>query len=218
MTVALGERGVRGIVLDVEGTTTRVAFVYDVLFPYARSHLRDHLKEHIGGDDATREALAARMESLMDRDVKDPGLKWLQGEIWERGYRDGTLRGEVFPDVPPAFSQWRAAGLEIAIYSSGSVLAQRLLFRTVPCGDLTPHIGHYFDTSVGPKQSPDSYRHIAGAMGLACGELAFVSDSAAELVAARLAGLLTMLCVRPGNALQSPDGADVIQTFDEVLV
>lgn len=216
MSIALRERGVRGIVLDIEGTTTPVAFVTDVLFPYARLHLRDYLRDHVERDEAKVAETAARMESLMDRDVKDPELKALQGKIWVRGYGDGTLKGEVFPDVPPALERWHGAGLDLAIYSSGSVLAQRLLFGTTPAGDLTKRIGHYFDTGVGPKRSSESYTHIATAMARAPRELLFLSDVVAELDAARAAGLQAALCVRPGNAAQDERGVEVIRTFDEV--
>lgn len=139
-------------------------------------------------------------EWLMDRDRKASGLKELQGLIWERGYQDGALRGEVFADVPEALQRWRTEGVGVAIYSSGSVLAQQLLFRSTPFGDLTPHIDAYFDTAVGAKREPDSYRRIAGALGRSPSQLLFLSDVAAELSAARSAGLNAVLCVRPGNA------------------
>ena len=216
MTIALGERGVRGIVLDIEGTTTPVTFVYDVLIPYARAHLREYLRDRAGLDDAALAGLVSRMESLMDRDSKDPDLKRLQGEIWERGYRDGTLRGVVFPDVPPALARWRDAAIDIAIYSSGSVLAQKLLFESTASGDLTRFIAHFFDTGVGPKRSAESYETIAKAVGRASGELLFISDVSAELDAARAAGMQALLCVRPGNATQTAADTEVIRSFDEL--
>jgi enolase-phosphatase E1 len=216
VSIALGERGVRGIILDIEGTTTPVAFVYDVLFPYARAHLRDYLRDHVEQDEAKVAEIAARMESLMDRDVKDPELKALQGKIWVRGYGDGTLKGQVFPDVPPALERWHAAGLDVAIYSSGSVLAQRLLFGTTPAGDLTKLIGHYFDTGVGPKRAQESYARIASELGRAPRELLFISDVVAELDAARAARVQAALCVRPGNAAQDDAAADVMRSFDEI--
>jgi enolase-phosphatase E1 len=137
---------------------------------------------------------------LMDRDRKSPGLKTLQGLIWARGYERGELRGELFPDVAPAMARWRAAGLRIAIYSSGSVLAQQLIFRTSADGDLTPLISDFFDTAVGAKVSAASYQAIATAMELAPAGILFVSDVTPELIAARNAGLQVTLAVRPGNA------------------
>src|SRR4029453_10555879 len=98
---------------------------------------------------------------LMDRDRKSPGLKLLQGLIWQRGVADGTLRGELFPDVAPALARWRSRSIDVAIYSSGSVLAQRLIFGNTPAGDLTPSINQFFDATIGPKRSADSYPAIA---------------------------------------------------------
>ena len=133
---------------------------------------------------------------LMDRDRKSPGLKTLQGLIWQDGYRSGELRGEVYPDVPPALERWRARGIDIYIYSSGSVLAQQLLFESTDAGDLTRFLTGYFDTAVGPKHAPDSYRAIAARIHVAPPQMLFVSDIAAELDAAAAAGWHTALCVR----------------------
>lgn len=242
-----------GVVLDIEGTTTPVSFVYGVLFPYARARLRQFLRGQIGdvelgraisllreehaSDSAAGEhvpewldvdadtdvdtdvdALAGYLEWLMDLDRKSPGLKLVQGQIWERGYADGTLRGEVYADVLPALERWRAAGLTIAIYSSGSVLAQRLLFGNSTFGDLTPFIAQYFDTAVGPKRSPDSYRRIAESMRREARELLFISDVDAELQAARSAGFQTLLCVRSPSAAPATSSSPVVQTFDEIDV
>jgi enolase-phosphatase E1 len=234
-------RGIRGVVLDIEGTTTPVSFVYDVLFPYARAHLREFLDSQVdfGGveqeeallhaeyledlrsgespPDPRREAtLPAYVEWLMHRDRKSPGLKRLQGRIWERGYAEGTLVGEVFPDVPRALRRWYEAGTAIAIYSSGSVLGQRLLFGHTRVGDLTRYIRRYFDTAVGSKRTVKSYVAIAEAMELTGWQLLFVSDVPQELDAAAESGMRTVLCVRPGNAPVESAGRDVIQSFDEI--
>lgn len=213
--------------LDIEGTTTPVSFVYDTLFPFARRHLRAYLRERADSEEvneavallraetpgaaASSDDLAGYLEWLMDRDRKSPGLKLVQGHIWERGYRDGTLRGEVYPDVRPAFERWHAAHVPIAIYSSGSVLAQQLIFGHSTAGDLTPFIDFYFDTAVGPKQSRESYEHIAAAMKQPPAALLFVSDVAAELDAARAAGFQTRLCVRSGDL-----PPDAISSFDQL--
>ena len=243
MTVALGTLGVRGVVLDVEGTTTPISFVYDVLFPYARTHLREFLETHdpsglLGevtrqlreehaADVARGDApppLPADLSSgnatdlepyvlwLMDRDRKSPGLKQLQGMIWQRGFSDGTLRGELFPDVAAALERWRTSSIDVAIYSSGSVLAQRLLFSTTRYGDLTQFIAKYFDTSVGAKRESESYARIAGMMALRPGSILFVSDVIAELEAARESEMQVVHCVRDAGA----PSADVVRSFDEI--
>jgi enolase-phosphatase E1 len=137
-------------------------------------------------------------------------LKRLQGYVWERGYRSGELRGVVFPDIPATMKTWRAGGVGIAIYSSGSVLAQRRLFESLAEGDLTPLISAFFDTSVGPKMSPDSYRAICRALGREPREMVFISDLTKELEAARNAGLAVRLSIRPGNAPQ-PDASNYEQ-------
>ena len=238
MTFSLRERGVRGIVLDIEGTTTPVSFVYDVLFPYAREHLstfiaarqghRDldevvQLLEQEWVDDVARGKHPPPLHSshsivdyanwLMQQDRKSPGLKRLQGQIWEVGYADGSLRGDVYPDVPPALARWREEGHAVAIYSSGSVLAQRLLFSTTPYGDLTRFIAQYFDTAVGPKREAESYAHIAAAMSMPPEKVLFVSDVIAELDAARAAGMQAILCVRDAGTSDTA----AVHSFDEIV-
>ena len=248
MTFELASRGTQEVVLDIEGTTTRIEFVYDVLFPFARRALPLHIREHLD-EPRLRETLrrlrqewiedAARGESppdwqdgdreqrisgiarygawLMDRDRKAAPLKALQGEIWARGYDDGSLRGEVFPDVPEALQRWRTAGIDVAIFSSGSVLAQQMLFQTTLQGDLTRHIGAFFDTSVGPKTVPESYRQIATTLDRSSNNLLFISDAAPELRAARAAGWAVLMCVRPPQTPSSDAEFDVITDFDQVV-
>jgi enolase-phosphatase E1 len=243
VSFALRDNGIRAIVLDIEGTTTPIAFVHDILFPFARTHLREYLKTQAGSDvrdvlDELRddfdaevsrgeeppgwsassvESVAAFVEWLMDRDRKAPGLKLLQGRIWDHGFRNGTLRGEVYSDVPPALKRWNSAGIDVAIYSSGSEQAQRLVFSTTPSGDLTRFVSRFFDTAVGPKTSADSYRRIARELGSAPADMLFVSDAAAELNAAEDAGAHVLLSVRPGNPPQPGAGHTAIRTFDEIL-
>ena len=230
--------GVRVVLLDIEGTTTAVSFVYDVLFPFARARLGESLAGRVGAED--RRALAAEHghetdESappwphhaaedvaaaaayaawLMDHDRKSTALKALQGRIWAAGYASGTLRSHLYPDVRPALERWRAEGLRIAIFSSGSVLAQRLLFGHTAHGDLTPLIDGFFDTTTGPKRDEQSYGRIAGALSVAPSSVLFVSDVREELDAARAAGLRTALCVRDGAP--PANGHPVVRTFDEV--
>jgi enolase-phosphatase E1 len=206
---------VRVFLLDIEGTVAPIDFVYRTLFPFARQRIADFLAEAQDSDvSAAMESLSAerRRETeavpaddasyllwLMDRDRKSGPLKTIQGRIWQRGYESGELASELFPDVPDALQRWKLAGKQIAIFSSGSVLAQRLLFRYTRFGDLTDLIDAYFDTSTGPKREPGSYRAIASQLKCKPAEIRFFSDVIEELDAARDAGLETVVTIRPGN-------------------
>ena len=233
---------VRGILLDIEGTTTPIAFVHEVLFSYARAHVKEFLEknataEDVGADiallrdehaaegadapsltgDSEIESIAAYVEWLIAVDRKSTGLKSLQGKIWRQGYLDGSLKAQVFADVAPAFERWRDRGLRISIFSSGSVLAQRLLFAHTEAGDLTPFIDSYFDTNVGKKGEAESYRRIAGVMGLPPQEILFISDVVAELDAANEAGMKAVLSIRSGNeSQQNAERYSSIRTFDSI--
>lgn len=228
----------RGILLDIEGTTTPISFVYDVLFPFARKELRAACLQtmnteiekavEILRDEWTTEPEEVRetivdfgdgseyAAYLMDQDRKSTGLKKLQGLIWEEGYRDGALKGVVFEDVSPAFKRWTSQGKRIRIYSSGSVLAQKLLFGFSNHGDLTGFIEGYHDTTSGPKKEPESYNQIAQAYDLPPDRILFLSDNLDELQAARLAGLQTALAIRPGNAPVPEHDHAVVRSFDEI--
>lgn len=234
---------VRGILLDIEGTTTPIAFVHETLFSYAREHVKNYLAKHFNDEDVRADIqllreehavdvkqgkhpppLTAEIESivgyvnwLIDLNRKSTGLKSLQGKIWQEGYSDGTLRAPVFPDVAPALVRWRNSGLNVSIFSSGSVLAQQLLFRHTEAGDLTPFISHYFDTAVGKKGEAESYRRIAQTIGFPPEEILFVSDVVSELTAAREAGMKTVLSIRPGNQPQEhADQYQSIQSLEEL--
>ena len=161
-------------------------------------------------------AVVAHLHWLMDQDRKSTGLKSLQGKIWEEGYQAGDLRGEVYPDVPPALERWRRQGIDVAIFSSGSVQAQRSLFASTPAGDLTRFIRAYFDTTTGPKTAPDSYARIAAALERSPSEVLFLSDVAAELDAALTAGMQTALCVRTPGSAPSTGAHPVIHAFDQL--
>ncbi|HET8782367.1 MAG TPA: acireductone synthase [Pyrinomonadaceae bacterium] len=225
------------ILLDIEGTTTPIAFVHDVLFTYARQHVRDYLVQHGSelDDDIAQlrderardveapplangpDAIATYVHWLIDRDRKSTGLKSLQGKIWREGYMNGTLKSQVYDDVRPAFERWQKAGLQISIFSSGSVLAQQLLFAHTDNGDLTPFISDYFDTNVGAKGDPESYRQIANKLNLAPQAILFISDVVTELEAATAAGMQTRLSIRPGNQPQpDPDRFRIIHSLDEL--
>jgi enolase-phosphatase E1 len=163
------------------------------------------------------QSVVAYLHWLMDRDRKSTGLKSLQGKIWEAAYRTGDVRGQVYADVAPALARWRGHGRDIAIFSSGSVQAQRCLFANSTAGDLRPFIRAYFDTTTGPKTAAQSYAQIAEGLERLPAQLLFLSDVTAELDAARQAGLHTRLCVRPPASVPASSGHPVIRTFDEVL-
>lgn len=154
---------------------------------------------------------------LMDQDRKSPALKSIQGKIWEQGYASGELKSRLFPDVARALKRWHEAGSRIAIYSSGSVLAQKLLFRHTDAGDLSPWIDGYFDTATGAKTQRESYTRIAEQLEIDPATALFVSDSAAELDAASSAGWDVRLAVRPGNLpVSDPLRYPVLSSFDEL--
>jgi enolase-phosphatase E1 len=222
---------VKAVILDIEGTTTPIAFVTDVLFPYAHTHLRAYLDAHAG--QPAHESLIARLredvpplvgggpmasvEWLMDRDSKSTALKELQGMICEEGYRRGELVAQVFPDVRPALERWRAQQIGAGIYSSGSVFAQQLLFGHTADGDLTPLLRWHFDTRVGAKGDSASYRRIVDAIQQPAASCLFLSDVPRELDAAQQAGLQVRLVIRPGNAPPPPGhGFESIHTFDDI--
>ena len=205
---------ITAILTDIEGTTSPISFVANVLFPYARTHLAAFLCDH-AEDPAVREsldaarALAGKPEldiagvtelliQWIDEDRKATPLKDLQGLIWADGYVTGAFRGDLYPDVLPALTQWRQAGLPLYIYSSGSVAAQRLLFGHSIHGDLTPLFSGYFDTRIGAKVETDSYRRIAAEIETAPESILFLSDSEKELDAARAVGFRTARLARDG--------------------
>jgi len=164
------------------------------------------------------ESLADYVSWLMDQDRKSTPLKSIQGKIWEAGYNRGEIESEVFADVPRAFERWTSQRREICIYSSGSVLAQKLLFANTNAGDLTRFIRAYFDTSIGPKKEAASYRRIAAEVRRSPNEVLFLSDTTAELAAARKAAFDAMLCSRPGNQQQQGEQEyNVVGTFDDIF-
>jgi enolase-phosphatase E1 len=242
MTVRVSDQ-VQAILLDIEGTTTPIDYVFGVLFPFARNHLEEFLANH-GQTEAVQTdlqwlrqeyetdknqgksvpewngsavtAAVPYIKYLIANDRKSTGLKSLQGKIWDQGYQDGSLRSLLFEDVAPALQRWTAAGKQIFIFSSGSVQAQQLLFRHTQQGDLTGYLSGYFDTQTGPKQQADSYGKIAAAIGLEPEQILFISDVAAELQAAHQAGMAVLFSWRPGNPSNESGGFPVIQSFDGV--
>ncbi|HXG28798.1 MAG TPA: acireductone synthase [Nevskiales bacterium] len=205
---------VRAILTDIEGTTTDIAFVHKVLFPYARARIGDYVRTHASeplvreqlatvsrevGRELTLEGAIGQLIRWIDEDRKITPLKALQGMIWAQGYRNGDFTGHVYPDVPAALRRWHAAGMKLYVYSSGSVQAQKLIFGHTPYGDLTPLFSGYFDTQIGGKREAGSYRRIAQDIGLPAGEILFLSDVGEELDAARAAGMQTTWLLRDGN-------------------
>lgn len=239
---------VEAILLDIEGTTTPVNFVFEVLFPFARDRVETFLTAH-GQEEAVQADLALLWEEyeadreqpgqerslpnwngdnptdavpylhyLIAADRKSTGLKSLQGKIWDQGYQDGTLRSVVFDDVKPAFERWTQAGKQLHIFSSGSIQAQKLLFRHTEVGDLTGYLSGYFDTTTGSKREANSYREIAKAIGIPAPHILFISDVTAELQAAQTAGMQTLFSTRPGNHSSDSEGFRAIESFNDVVL
>ncbi|MGO4552040.1 acireductone synthase [Lysobacter sp. 2RAF19] len=199
------------ILTDIEGTTSSISFVRDVLFPYARRALPGFVREH-GKDPEVRrwldqvamenggvcsdEMIVETLQGWIDEDRKHTALKALQGMVWDAGYRNADFTAPLYPDVAPALRAWRDAGHPLAVYSSGSVPAQKLLFGHTDAGDLTGMFTVWFDTAVGHKRDADSYRRIAAEYGGNAGDIVFLSDIVEELDAARDAGMRTVLLDR----------------------
>lgn len=192
---------------DIEGTTSSISFVADVLFPYARARLSSYCAAH---PKETAPILAevqalepgdpiATMTRWIDTDQKITPLKTLQGMIWDAGFRDGAFQGHVYPDAVAGLRRWHAAGLKLYVFSSGSVAAQKLIFGFSEAGDLTPLFTGYFDTTTGPKRDAIAYTRIAAAIGLPVADILFLSDVAAETDAAKTAGMKALLIDRTGG-------------------
>ncbi len=208
---------IKAIVTDIEGTTSSIEFVHDVLFPYARAHLADFVQAHAAEPAVAAALIATREESAeanadttriieillqwMHDDRKATPLKALQGMIWEHGYDTGDLTGHVYLDAANKLAQWNVAGIKLYVYSSGSVKAQRLLFTHSCVGDLLYLFRGFFDTRTGHKREADSYRAIINVIGLEPHEVLFLSDIAEELDAARSAGMRTLQLVRDSSVI-----------------
>ncbi|WP_243049164.1 acireductone synthase [Dyella sp. RRB7] len=225
---------IRAIVTDIEGTTSSISFVKDVLFPYAYKRLPAFIETH--GDkpeiqhwlhEAAKEAgivEASRQEVIelllrwIDEDRKSTALKALQGMIWKEGYENGDFQAHLYPEVSARLHAWRAEGLHLYVYSSGSVPAQRLFFRYSEAGDLTPLFSGYFDTETGPKREQASYEKIAGAIGEQPGHILFLSDIVQELDAARAAGLRTGWLLRAPLEMPDTPRHPAYRDFDAIVL
>ena len=204
---------IKAIVTDIEGTTSSLSFVKDVLFPYAREHMADFVRGHVkdavvtrwldevrqvDGSALSNDEVIAQLIRWIDEDKKITPLKALQGMIWEDGYKKGDFKGHMYEDAVRHLRKWKDAGIRLYVYSSGSVLAQKLLFAHTDYGDLTPLFSGYFDTNIGGKREADSYRKIAESIGIAPAHTLFLSDIREELDAAQATGMQTQWLVRDG--------------------
>lgn len=201
----------QAILTDIEGTTSSISFVKDVLFPYARRALPAFVRQHGQEPEVRRwldevatehgsicsdDVIVETLQGWIDQDRKHTALKALQGMIWEAGYRDADFTAHIYPDAAPALRQWHEQGYPLYVYSSGSVPAQKLFFGHSDAGDLTPLFSGWFDTEVGGKRERDSYARIVESIGLPADEILFLSDVVEESDAAREAGLATVLIDR----------------------
>lgn len=227
-------KGVKYILTDIEGTTTSVKFVYDVLFPYFRSHIGElrnlmHQEEVQKAFKQTVE-LAASLENKKlntvddiintlyrwsEEDRKITPLKTLQGLLWQKGYETGEIKGHVYPEVADCLKDWHEAGIQLGVFSSGSVAAQKLIFGYSEAGDLTRFFSHYFDTTTGGKREKETYSKIAEQLGLKNNEILFLSDILEELQAADSEGYQTVQLVRPGTDTAWPVTAN---DFTEISI
>jgi enolase-phosphatase E1 len=231
---------IKAIVTDIEGTTTSLSFVKDILFPYARANMADYVRRHENDpqvkqllDDVYREMALSpqpgpdqgekagqvinQLIRWLDQDKKVTPLKSLQGLIWAEGYERGAFHGHLYPDAAENLKAWRACGLELYVYSSGSVQAQKLLFAHTDYGDLTPLFSGYFDTHTGGKKEPESYRKIAEQTGYPADRLLFLSDIKEELDAAGAAGFQTIWLTR--DETPDPQAEHLqVKSFNEISI
>ena len=209
--------GVQWILTDIEGTTTEVSFVYDILFPYFRAHMdqwktvdsdpmnqvleqtRVLVLEEQSINLTSKEALFEQLRQWSNEDRKVTPLKTFQGMVWEQGFKSGAIKGHVYPDVKPALEQWTSMGIKLAIFSSGSIAAQKQLFGFSIEGDLTPYFSAFFDTTTGMKRDEQTYQLIVEQLQAPANSVLFLSDISQELEAAHAAGLRTLQLVRPGT-------------------
>lgn len=221
---------IKAIVTDIEGTTSSLSFVKDVLFPYARAQIAEFVRAHADefevrqllsdvskevGRELDAEQALGQLIAWMDQDEKVTPLKALQGLIWEEGYRKGAFTGHVYEDAERNLKAWKARGLRLYIYSSGSVHAQKLLFAHTEYGDLTPWFSGYFDTRIGGKREVESYRRIAEALQTPPGSCLFLSDIKEELDAAKQAGFNTLWLVRDSKPDPQAEHRQV-ENFDQI--
>ncbi len=200
---------VKAVLTDIEGTTSSISFVKDVLFPYSKKHLKDFVQKHEGDPQVRR--ILKEVESLeagdplevllrwIDEDKKITPLKEIQGLIWEEGYKKGEIKGHIYEDAYRKLKEWHERGIPIYVYSSGSVKAQKLLFGHTPYGDINYLFSGYFDTKIGSKKDPESYRRIAKEIGFKPEEILFLSDNVDEVKSASEVGMKVVRFAREGE-------------------
>ncbi len=222
---------IKAIVTDIEGTTSSISFVHDVLFPYARQHMAkficssvqdgkaspyiNDVRMEVGDLDMTLKEVSDQLIEWIDQDKKITPLKAIQGLIWEEGYRNGDFKGHVYADAVNNLKQWHQQGIRLYVYSSGSVKAQKLLFGYTEYGDLNSLFSGNFDTTIGAKMDAASYRAIIKALDLPGNEILFLSDIEKELLAATEAGMKTCWLKRDGN-IQPDARYPQVSNFDDI--
>lgn len=224
---------IKFILTDIEGTTSSISFVHEVLFPYSQKHITSFI-ENNSSQALVRESLdlvkktvhsenqieiddeeaILTLKDWIIKDRKHKALKDLQGLIWEAGYKNQAFKGHVYPEVKSQLTQWKNQGITLGVYSSGSVAAQKLLFGYSESGDLTPLFSFYFDTRVGAKRENLAYKNIIKETGFAPNEILFLSDIKEELDAAQIVGIKTIQLDRQ-NCLE-PKGHFLAKSFLEI--
>lgn len=226
--------GARAVVTDIEGTTSSIVFVRDVLFPYARVHLAAFVDAHrrdaevrrwldatareIGIDDPDSHRVVDTLLRWIDEDRKATPLKAIEGMLWAEGYADGAYHAHVYADVPARLRAWKAQGLKLYVYSSGSIAAQKLFFGHSEAGNLAPLFDGWFDTEVGGKRERGSYLRIAETLALPPPAIVFLSDVTAELDAARDAGIQTVHLCRPPARCSDTATHACVADFDAIII
>ncbi len=220
---------IKAIVTDIEGTTSSLSFVKDVLFPYAHKYMPVFVKEHEddiedllndvrkeeNNSNLTTEEVIEVLQRYIDEDQKITALKAIQGMIWQAGYEAGELHGHIYEDALDGLKRWDKGGIDLYIYSSGSIAAQKLLFGNTEAGDLNPLFKGYFDTTTGPKLEKDSYEKIVREIGLPADQILFLSDNTQEIEAAAAAGMCVIVLDRDG-VLKDQGKFPMVTTFDDI--
>lgn len=222
---------IRAVLTDIEGTTSSISFVKDILFPYAREHMAEFIESHALDphvrkllDDVCTESgrtlngkeVIAQLVQWIDADKKITPLKTLQGMLWEKGYQQGDFTGHIYKDAVDKLQDWNRQGIKLYVYSSGSVAAQKLLFNCSDFGDLTPLFSGYFDTNIGDKREAKSYQAIAKEISIPANEILFLSDIEEELNAAKKAGMQTIRLVREEDGTKPSPGHHQVASFAEI--
>lgn len=223
---------IKAVITDIEGTTTSLSFVKNILFPYSRAHIADFARNHahelsvnalleevcqVVGEQLTTEQIITQLLNWIDQDKKVTPLKSLQGLHWEAGYQKGDFVGHLYQDAAENLKKWHSQSLALYVYSSGSVHAQKLLFAHTDFGDLTLLFSGYFDTHIGGKQQTSSYSYIAENIGLPAEQLLFLSDISEELNAAKAAGFATIQLVRDAP-LDTQAAHTQVASFNDISI